>query len=271
MNAIFRILLCAVCVTAAEPDYRRSPGYRAYEEASSLFAAQKFEESLSRVNQALDVDPALLPALTLKARLAMAARNADVARDALLQAVRVAPESWYAHFLLGFHYHLQNDHHEALQSLERARRLNPKQSQPHLYLGLTHETLGDTKRAGESYRQAIKLEESSRQLQAETLLTLARMLLLTGEWDECGRLIDKALAVEPESRDVHYELARLLMKKGDAANAVRAGEKALSLPPGGIAEPQIRYVLVRAHGLAGNPERAQEHAEILRKERQSSQ
>jgi hypothetical protein len=60
------------------------------------------------------------------------------------------------------------------------------------------------------------MEEKAGKLQAETLLTLARVLLLVNGLDECTALLDRAVKVEPDLRDVHYERARLLMKKGDA-------------------------------------------------------
>jgi tetratricopeptide (TPR) repeat protein len=254
----------ALVASANDVDYRKSPGYQAYTNANALFAAGRLPETRAAVERALLLDPDLLPALTLKARTAMAVKDHEGSRKALLRAVEVAPASWYANFLLGFQYYLQSELHSALAPLEKARRLNPKESQPVLYLGLTHESLGDTDQAIEFYRQAIAIEDASRKLQAETLLTLARLLLLLNRLDECASLLERAVKVEPGLRDVHYERARLLIKKGDAAGAAAAGEKALSLPPAGIPDHQIRYVLVRAYGLAGDDERAAQHAAALR-------
>jgi Tfp pilus assembly protein PilF len=39
------------------------------------------------------------------------------------------------------------------------------------------------------------------------------------------RSIDRAIRIDPNSRDAYYELSPLLMKKGNAADAVRAGER----------------------------------------------
>jgi tetratricopeptide (TPR) repeat protein len=258
------LLLCAAVAYGADVDYRRSPGYEAYERANAHFSARKLPESLASVDQALSLDPKLLPALTLKARLAMAARDHTASRTALIKAVEVAPTSWYAHFLLGFQYYLENDLKAALTALEKARQLNPKESQPALYLGLTNESFGNIEAAIDYYSQAVAIEEASRSLQAETLLTFARLLLLLDRLDECAKLLDRAVRIEPNLRDVHYERSRLFMKKGDAASAATAGEKALSLPAAGIPDRQVRYVLVRAYGLLGNEKRAAEHAAALR-------
>ena len=64
-----------------------SPGYPAYERANALFTAKKFPEALAAADEALRLDPKLVPALTLKAKLAMAAYRLDVAKRCLEEAL----------------------------------------------------------------------------------------------------------------------------------------------------------------------------------------
>jgi predicted Zn-dependent protease len=97
------------------------------------------------------------------------------------------------------------------------------------------------------------------------MLIASRLLLLLGRLEECGRLIERAVRAEPQSRDVHFEYARLLLKKGEAAEAAREGEIALRLTQGGIPERQVRYVLVRSYQAAGEERKAAEHAAALQK------
>ena len=68
-----------------------SPGYPAYQRANDLFIAKKLPEALAAVDEALRLDPKLVPALTLKAKLAMAAYRLDVARQCLEQALKLDP------------------------------------------------------------------------------------------------------------------------------------------------------------------------------------
>jgi tetratricopeptide (TPR) repeat protein len=252
-----------LCLLAMAPP--KSPGYQSYERANSLFVAKKFPECLAEIEKALVLDPNLVPALTLKAKLAISLNRYDVARQALEHAILVEPSSWYAHFLLGFQYHLQNELQLAIPELETARRLNPKDSKAPLYLGLTRESLGDTDRAVALYREAIRVEEAAGKLEADTLLTCARLLLLMDRLEECTKLVDRAAGLEPSHRDVHYERARLLLRTGDAAGAARAGETALRLAATGITTQQIRYLLVRAYGLTGDEKRAAEHVAALKR------
>lgn len=255
------ILLLAFFLFGAAP---RSPGSAAYERANALFVAKKFPEALAEAGEALRLDPKLVPALTLKAKLAMAAYRLDVAGRCLEQALALAPRAPYAQFLYGLVAYMSNDVKEALPRFRKARQLNPNDPRAALYLGLTIESLGQPDEALSLYEEAVRLDRSASELHAETLLPGARLLLLLGRLEECERWIRQAGKLSPNSRDVHFEFARLLLKKGDAAQAAVEGETALGLSEGVVADAAIHYLLVRAYRQSGMPDRAAIHAEIMR-------
>jgi tetratricopeptide (TPR) repeat protein len=243
---------------------RRSPGYAAYQKANELFVAKKFPESLNAIDDALRLDPKLVPALTLKAKLAMTINRFDVARQSLEQALASDPTSAYAQFLYGFEAYLTNDLQLALPRLEKARKLNPADPRCALYLGLTYESLGRTTDALTLYQEAVRLERSSGQVQTETLLTGSRLLILLGRLEDAERWIRQALELAPNSRDVHFELARLLLTKGNAGQAANEGETALRLSGGDVTDMQVHYFLIRAWQQSGDPKRARSHADAIR-------
>src|SRR5437588_12390609 len=105
-NPAIAALLFASILFGATP---ASPGHAAYEKANTLFVAKKFPESLAAVEEALRLDPKLIPALTLKAKLAMAANRYDVARETLERALVIEPKAVYARFLYGLEAYLTND------------------------------------------------------------------------------------------------------------------------------------------------------------------
>jgi tetratricopeptide (TPR) repeat protein len=255
------VLLFAIILFGATPS---SPGYPTYEKANSLFVAKKFPEALAATEEALRLDPKLVPALTLKAKLAMAAYRLDVARRCLEQALALDPRAPYAQFLYGLVAYMGNDAKEALPRFRKARQLNPTDPRAALYLGLTIESLGQPGEALSLYEEAVRLERSAGEPHAETLLPGARLLLLLGRLEECERWIRQAAKLSPDSRDVHFEFARLLLKKGDAAQAAVEGEIALRLSEGVVTDAAIRYQLVRAYQQNGMPDRAAIHAEIMR-------
>jgi tetratricopeptide (TPR) repeat protein len=248
---------------------RRSPGFSSYERANSLFTAKQFPESLAAIEESLRLDPALVPALTLKAKLAMSMNRYDVAQQSLERALAADPASAYAQFLYGFQFYLANDLEHAVPQLKKARQLNPSDPRAALYLGLAFESLGRSDEALSLYEEAVHLEQATGNAQAGTLLVGARLLLLMGRPEECERWLRQALKADPNSRDCHYEFARLLLKKGDAVQAAVEGETALRLTSGTATDSQIHYLLIRAYGIT-RPADAARHAEALRNAEKAS-
>jgi len=255
------IVYFGVALYAATP---ASPGQADYERANQLLVAKKLPEALAAVDEALRLDPKLVPALTLKAKLAMAANRLEIAHQCLEQALAINPRSSYAQFLFGMEAYLGNDLKEALPRFQKARQLGPADPRAALYLGLTVESLGQTAQALSLYEDAVRLEREAGELHAETFLPAARLLLLMGRLEECERWIGEAVKLSPKSRDAHFEFARLLLKKGDAARAAAEGESALSLSDGVVTDGAIHYLLIRAYRQNGMPDRAALHADIMR-------
>jgi tetratricopeptide (TPR) repeat protein len=258
--ALFALAMALASMGATRP----SPGYAAYQRANDLFVAKKFPEALAAIDEALRLDPKLVPALTLKAKLAMAAYRLDVARQCLERALALDPRAPYAQFLYGLEAYLGNDLAEALPRLRKARQLDPADPRAALYLGLTVESLGRPEEAMSLYEEAVRLERAAGALNSDTLVPGARLLLLLGRLTECERWLRQALELSPKSRDVHFEQARLLLKKDDPVQAAAEGETALALSEGVVQDAAIHYLLIRAYGQSGMPDRAAMHAEIIR-------
>ena len=153
---------------------------------------------------------------------------------------------------------MTNDLQHALPEFETARRANPKDARAALYLGLTYESLGRTAEAMALYEAAASLDPA-----ADTYLIGARLLSLLGRLDECSRWIQGALRMESESRDAHFEFARLLLRKADPLQAAIEGERALALTTGSVTDAQIHYLLIRAYR-DNDPVRSARHAGALR-------
>ena len=263
MKTVFFGVLLAMQASAQTPPKPRTAS-GAYDQANRYFQERKFQDCMNSLDEALRLDPKLVAALTLRARLAMAVNRYDVAKDSLERAIGADPDAWYPRFLYGFHYYQQNEMPAAIAAFTKARELNPRDPQSALYLGLADESLGRTSEALRLYREAIQLEEAAGSSHVETLLTAERLLLLLGRFEECQPLITRAAAIDPSSRDPHFEAARLRLKKGEYVQSIAEGEAALKLRNGDITDRQIHYLLVQAYKGAGNDSEAASHAASLR-------
>jgi tetratricopeptide (TPR) repeat protein len=143
-----------------------SPGYQAYQKANSLFLAQRFPDALLAADEALRLDPKLVPALTLKAKIGMATNDLAITRQSLQQALAIDPKAQYAQFLYGLEAYLTSDMQAALPRFRQAHRLNPSDPRATLYLGLTAESLGLTTEALGLYEETVRLEKAAGSSQA---------------------------------------------------------------------------------------------------------
>jgi predicted Zn-dependent protease len=245
----------------------QSPDNRAqvaYDKANSLFEQKNLPGSLAALEEALGVDPDNVPALTLKAKIAISVNRPEIAGECLERAVAADPASWYAHFLYGFWYYLRGDYSRAISELASSRKLNPKDARSPLYLGMAYERIGDAQNTMTYYGEALRLEDATGTPDPYTLVANSRALQLLGRLDECTKILSRALKLYPTHRDVQYELGRLLLKQGDAKGAVKAGEAALQLPIEDVTDLQIHYLLARAYQASGDAQHAAQQAAAIR-------
>ncbi len=230
-----------------------------YQRASTLFDQQKFAEANEALDAALAADPVHVPALTLKGKLAMAFNRFDVARLAFERAARLAPESAYAQFLLGFFYYVDNDFVKAIAPLERARRLDASDSRATLYLAMSREGLAQPELAISLYEQTIELETQRGRPSPETHTAYGRLLFTLGRQDEAARQFARVLELDPASRDGHYEQGRIEFERGRYAEAASHGEKALEAKGVGTTDRQIHFLLSRSYSKLGKDDLAGAH------------
>lgn len=235
-----------------------------YENAKQDFAQRKFSEAVSEVDSALHENPYMVPALVLKARLAMFAHRPDVAKSCLITAITADPTSEQAQFFLGVFHYTQNDFKFAISPLETAQTLSSKDPLPVFYLAMTHQALGNESKALELYRQAENLSPEKSAQSAEILVTYGRFLLSLGRTEESIGKDRQAIEADPESRDAHYELAKGLEHEGDFKNAAIEGERALTLPELGTSDAQIHFLLAALYRKLNQPDLAKAHLEKFR-------
>src|SRR5579864_4095346 len=151
-----------------------------YQKAEQAFAQRRFTEADSEVDAALHDSPYMVPALVLKARLAVFAHRPDVAKSCLITAITADPTSEDAQFFLGVFYYMQNDFKLAISPLQTAQTLSPENPLPVFYLAMTHEAMGQDANALKLYQQAENLSPQKSAQTASILVAYGRFLLSQG-------------------------------------------------------------------------------------------
>jgi len=241
-----------------------------YENAKQDFAQKKFPEAVSEVDSALHESPYMVPALVLKARLALFAHRADVAKSCLITAITADPTSEEAQFFLGLFYYNQNDFKLALSPLQTAQTLSPKSPMPVFYLAMTHEAMSDSTQALDLYQQAENLSPEGSPQSALIHLAYGRFLLALGRTQDGLKEVRQAIQGDPESREAHYELAKELDQEEDFKNAAREAELALTLPELNVHDAQIHFLLSRIYIKLKQPDLAKSHLQKFKADPQTA-
>jgi tetratricopeptide (TPR) repeat protein len=222
-------------------------------------AQQQFNEAAAEVNAALHDDPRMVSALVLKARLATLARRLDVAKSCLITAITVDPTSEQAQFYLGVLFYEENDFRPAISPLQAAQKLSPNSPLPVFYLAMTHEALGEQTKALELYQQAENLSPQMSPQSAEIAVAYGRLLVSMGQTQNGMEREQRAIEIDPKSRDAHYVLAKGFEQEGDFENAAREGELALTLPEANARDAQIHFLLAKLYRKLNKPDAAKAH------------
>ncbi len=247
------------------------PAQQHYDNARDDLAKMQFAPADEEVDLALRLDPNLVPALILKARLALFAHRPDVAKSCLIKAVIVDPSSEDAQFFLGVFYYLQNDFSLGISPLEKARALSPKAPLPPFYLAMSKEAMGDAQSALRFYDEAEALSPEKTPQTASILVAHGRLLYSLGKFEESIAKDKLAIEADSQSRDAFYELAKSLERQGMYQAAAVNGERALTLPELGTSDSQIHFLLGNVYLKLHQPALAESHLAKFRAAPQTTQ
>lgn len=139
----------------------------------------------------------------------LAGRAARAARDA---GAELTAQHWYE---LGVDLEAYAPA-EARRAYERALEIDPAHADTHVNLGRLLHDAGDAAAAELHYRDALEAGPS-----ATAAFDLAIALEDQGRLGEAGRAYRRAIALDPDFIDAHYNLAMLLEKRGRKAEAFR--------------------------------------------------
>jgi protein O-GlcNAc transferase len=214
---------------------------------------------------ALALAPDCPEALVVQGRVLSRKGRPREARAALEKAVRLAPASAEARYQLGLWLYRALLHAEAVPQFEKVVALRPRDARAHDYLALNLEALGEAERAERAYQKALAANGGP---SPDPFFDYyyGRFLLKQNRFEESRAHLDRAVALHPDERTVHYERGKVNLALKDYAAARRDAERALSLrdPAGPVADVQVYYLLATVYARLGETDLARKYAELSR-------
>lgn len=184
-----------------------------------------FDAALKVFDSALSIDPGAADALLHRANLRMLQQKAEEAKQDLQKCIELRPDHVLARLRLASIMTAMNDVSGAKQQLESAEKLDPTSSEVQSYHGEIAFTRGNLEEAHDYFKRAMKLAPSNPTPYVNAALTVLNTPPSAGErpdTDEVIRLLEKAIAVDPQFHAAYVQLGQL--KLGTALTLAAAQE-----------------------------------------------
>ncbi len=139
----------------------------------------------------------------------------EPAKQSYANAIALNESEFAWHYLLAYLYHIQGEFEAAIRQYHDAVRVEPRYLPAWVHLGQAQLEIDDVNGARESFESAISLSETS----TPALSGLASVESRQGNFDRSIELIRRAIASEPEAKQLHYQLAMAYRQAGQREKA----------------------------------------------------
>jgi tetratricopeptide (TPR) repeat protein len=129
------------------------------------------------------------------------------------------------HLLKGYRLHRQRSYTEALEELNKAVDLDPRNAEAYYWRGRTQMNLGRLDQGVDDFKKAVNFKPDY----SEAYDHLGWLAAKQGQVNEAIDYLTKSVEFKPENGWAFYNRSRLFFRKGDVANAMKDAEKACSL------------------------------------------
>ncbi len=189
----------------------------------SYIASESWEEALATYEQLAALTPQDASVYLALGDAHSQLGHLEDAAAAYQQAV-TAEASAVGYVLLGLTKAQMGDSESAIAAYQQALALDPNHAGAHQSLGLAYQMQGNPAEAAAAYRKAITLAETA-PLQIQLGTVLGRL----GRSDEALAALERALALDPQAAEAHYQMGLIYANQGDLARAEAAYGAAIDL------------------------------------------
>ena len=214
-----------VAATERDPDFARA--YAGIANCDTRLASWygepiPTEDILANADKAILLDPKLSDAHAARGIALSAAGQDGEAVEAFERAIELDPQNFEAHYFFGHHSIKMRRYEQAIELMTRAGELNPEDVQSVSLASTAHRALGHQEQFKDLAEQAIRRGERVIARQPEN----SRAAQMTfscygslGDRDNAMRLIDHALAIDPDDTHLLYNAACASVQLGDKDRA----------------------------------------------------
>ncbi len=210
---------------------------------SILFAQNKKEEALAKLNHAISLDPNRIESYLGLARFYIVTQEPAKAEELFKRAISINPNSPLGHTEYGKYLVQTNRLPEAEAELRKAVELGPTDRNARFVLASFYLVNKQLDKAEEQYKAMADLEKDKPESQA----VLADFYSSINRLDEAIKIYQAVLAKSPDYMQGRYRLAEIMLMRGDTQGASAQVDEALKK------EQKDRQALllrarIRAHG-----------------------
>jgi tetratricopeptide (TPR) repeat protein len=201
--------------------------YNLLKQAGGDSVANRLEEAIAKVQQALAQDPEIVEAHTLLGNFYNKQKRYEEAAAAYRRALALDPEHQGATFSLALAQKELGRTQDAEVGFERARALDPRATKPLWQLADIWMQRGQYDRAESALKEALARKVDRPAL----LLKLAECYIEMKRYGEAEVALGEVQAKRPDLASVHYDLALVYEARGDLERATHEYEAELTKDP----------------------------------------
>jgi tetratricopeptide (TPR) repeat protein len=212
------------------------------------FRQHKIWPSVKALSKSLSIDPSRAAAHKILGHDFTILGRLDLAIDEFRRAIALDPKSAESQYGLGRAHYENGDYKQAAEHLEQTIQLDPGYLKAWHNLGLALEALSETDRAREYFVKAIELQRTAAAKSEWPYLDFAGFENRQGNPQNAIDLLRQAEAINAQSDQVYFELAKAHRALEQWQPAIKAIERAIQLNPRAADYHYILSLLCRKTG-----------------------
>lgn len=186
---------------------------------------KKFEDSADAYEQATVYDPWSFKDFFNLGKVCRIIQQWARAAKAYVSACQLEPQHYEAHFGAAICYYELSEYDNSLTYAQKAKDLDPTQSDPELLLGDLFEAQKDHIQAINAYRRALEIEGNDPSI----MISLARAYLRSGRFSSAKELLIDVITMDPENSMAHQYLGFAQLKLKETNEAVESYRQAVTV------------------------------------------